>query len=178
METIKMIRENPYMQYLCSLEEFTDRPIFDSTLFVDLRKRISEEDINKMTESLLKREQEMKEVALKSKEEETKGHGGEPPVAPAHDEDTAAYVDSQGREYHGELKIDATCEDAEVRYPVHINLIETGYRKLSEYLEKVCEGLGITGPKLHYKDAAMPICCSLSRQRRRAGWCMAPLPFC
>ena len=153
VDTIEMIRENPYMQYLCGLEEFTDQPVFDPTLFVDLRKRISEEDINKMTESLLKREQEMKEAARKSKEEEIKGHDGVPPVAPAQDEDTAAYVDSQGREHRGELKIDATCADAEVRYPVDINLVETGCRKLSEYLEKICDGLGITGPKLHYKDA-------------------------
>jgi len=61
VDTVEMIRENPYMQYLCGLEEFTDQPIFDPSLFVDLRKRISEDDINKMTESLLKREQEMKE---------------------------------------------------------------------------------------------------------------------
>ena len=153
VDTIQMIQENPYMQYLCGLEEFTDQPIFDPSLFVDLRKRISEDDINKMTESLLKREQEMKEAASKQKEEETNGHDEELPAAPAQDEDTAAFVDSKGREHKGELKIDATCADAEVRYPVDINLIETGCRKLSEYMVKICEGLGITGPKLHYKDA-------------------------
>ena len=153
VDTIEMIRENPYMQYLCGLEEFTDQPIFEASLFVDLRKRISEDDINKMTESLLKREQEMKEAASKQKEEESKGHDEEPPAATAQDEDTAAFVDSKGREHRGELTIDATCADAEVRYPVDINLIETGCRKLSEYMEKICDGLGITGPRLHYKDA-------------------------
>ena len=51
-DTIGMIQENPYMQYLCGLGEFTDQPVFDSSLFVDLRKRISDDDINKMTEVL------------------------------------------------------------------------------------------------------------------------------
>ena len=153
VDTIQMILENPYMQYLCGLEEFTDQPIFDPSLFVGLRKRISEDDINKMTESLLKREQELKEAASKQKEEESNRHDEEPPASTAQDEDAAAFVDSKGREHRGELKIDATCADAEVRYPVDINLIETGCRKLSEYMEKICEGLGITGPKLHYKDA-------------------------
>ena len=60
VDTIQMIQENPYMQYLCGLEEFTDQLIFDPSLFVDLRKRITDEDINKMTEELLKREQQMK----------------------------------------------------------------------------------------------------------------------
>lgn len=53
VDTIQMIQENPYMQYMCGLGEFTDQPIFDPTLFVDLRKRISDADINKMTEALL-----------------------------------------------------------------------------------------------------------------------------
>ena len=69
VDTIQMIQENPYMQYMCGLGEFTDQPIFDPTLFVDLRKRISDDDINKMTESLLKREQEMKEEKRKRDED-------------------------------------------------------------------------------------------------------------
>jgi hypothetical protein len=52
-ETIDIIRENPYMQYLCGLSEFTDKPIFDPSLFVTIRKRISEEEINAMTTKLL-----------------------------------------------------------------------------------------------------------------------------
>jgi hypothetical protein len=41
------------MQYLCGLSEFTDKPIFDPSLFVTIRKRISEEEINAMTTKLL-----------------------------------------------------------------------------------------------------------------------------
>ena len=33
-DTISMIQENPYMQYLCGLSEFTDKPLFDYT-FID-----------------------------------------------------------------------------------------------------------------------------------------------
>ena len=45
-ETIEIIRESPYMQYFCGLHEFTDKPIFDSSLFVTIRKRISEDELN------------------------------------------------------------------------------------------------------------------------------------
>lgn len=31
IETIELIRENPYMQYMCGLSEFTDKPIFEIT---------------------------------------------------------------------------------------------------------------------------------------------------
>ncbi len=51
----------------------------------------------------------------KQEEEESKGHDEEPPAATAQDEDTASFVDSKGREHRGELKIDTTCANAEVR---------------------------------------------------------------
>ena len=63
IETIELIRENPYMQNMCGLSEFTDKPIFDPSLFVTIRKRISEEELNEMTTRLLleqKRRQEDK----------------------------------------------------------------------------------------------------------------------
>ncbi len=42
-ETIDIIRENPYMQYLCGPSEFTDKPIFDSSLFIVLLRQKRDE---------------------------------------------------------------------------------------------------------------------------------------
>ena len=42
-ETIQMISENPYMQYMLGLPEFTTRPVFDPSLFVTIRKRLGDE---------------------------------------------------------------------------------------------------------------------------------------
>jgi hypothetical protein len=39
-ETIQMIQENPYMQYMCGLPEYTTKPVFDPSLFVTIRKRM------------------------------------------------------------------------------------------------------------------------------------------
>lgn len=67
-ETIEIIQENPYMQYLCGLTEFTDKPIFDPSLFVTIRKRISIEEINKIMTSLLQRElKKMPRMSRKTK---------------------------------------------------------------------------------------------------------------
>ena len=52
-ETIEAIRENPYMQYLCGLSEFTNKPIFDGSLFTTIRKRLDNDTFNNMSESLL-----------------------------------------------------------------------------------------------------------------------------
>ena len=53
-ETIEAIRENPYMQYMLGLKEFTDKAVFDPSLFVTIRKRLGNSDFNDMSESLLK----------------------------------------------------------------------------------------------------------------------------
>jgi len=52
-ETIKLITENPYMQYFVVLSEFSNVPIFGSSLFVYIRKRLGVDNINKITELLM-----------------------------------------------------------------------------------------------------------------------------
>lgn len=52
-DTIPIIQENPYMQYLCGLSEFTDKPLFDPSLFTTIRKRTTIEEINKLFVELL-----------------------------------------------------------------------------------------------------------------------------
>lgn len=54
-ETILTIQENPYMQ--CGLTEYTDKPIFDPSLFVTIRKRITIDDINALTLELARKTQ-------------------------------------------------------------------------------------------------------------------------
>jgi hypothetical protein len=152
-DTIEMIQENPYMQYLCGLGEFTDQPIFDSSLFVDLRKRISDDDINKMTEALLKHEQQMKEDMRKHKEDEARNRGEEPPAAPAVDENASAFTDSNGREHKGVMKIDATCADAEVRYPVDVDIIDDGCRVIDRFIRRICKADSISVPYTYYGKA-------------------------
>ena len=95
----------------------------------------------------------MKKASRKQMEEESKRVYGQPSVAPSQDENTAAFVDCKERVHRWELKIDATYADTEVHYPMDNNLIKTDCCKQSEYLEMICEGLGIAGPKLHNKDA-------------------------
>ena len=153
VDTIAMIQENPYMQYMCGLAEFTDQPIFDPSLFVDLRKRISDDDINGMTEALLKRQQEMKEEARRREEDEARSRGAEPPAPPAEDPDAKAFTDSKGREHKGILKIDATCADAEVRYPVDVDIIDDGCRVIDRFIRRICSKAHITAPKTFYAKA-------------------------
>ena len=152
-ETIEMIRENPYMQYFCGLEEFTDKPICDSSLLTYVRKRISEEELNNMTVQLLCKQKQLQEEKLKREEQEAKDNNEDAPTPEPEDPNAAAFVDSKGREHKGVLKADATCADAEMRYPVDVDIIHDGCRKVTDYVIKVCEAFGLPKLRTNYKIA-------------------------
>lgn len=155
-ETIQIIRENPYMQYMCGLRAFTAKPIFDPSLFVTIRKRITEEELNAMTVSLMEERDRVK--AQRHGDGGDRGGGtpgsgfGSEPESES-DPDAAEFVDEEGRVHRGTLKVDATCADAEVRYPVDVDLLDDGCRKLHEYMLEICEAFGLPKPRNYYKDA-------------------------
>lgn len=156
IETIEMIRENPYMQYLCGLHEYTDKPIFNPSLFVVIRSRISEKELNDMTVCLMEKRMQISEARRECEDESSnENNGGGHPVSETETSDgnAAPFVDAQGREHEGVLKIDATCADAEMRYPVDVDIIHDGCRKVTDYIKKVCRVFGLRKPATNYKYA-------------------------
>lgn len=147
-ETILAIQENPYMQYFVGLSEFTDRPVFDPTLFVTIRKRLGITDFNDMSVSLLNIQVER--AKIKAEEQVTDKDGSPPGPLPGSGSDTE-FTDSHGRLHKGSLKVDATCADAEVRYPTDIDLLHDGCKIINRYIHKLCERFFLAPPVTHYK---------------------------
>ena len=144
-ETVEIIRENPYMQYFCGMKEFSDKPIFDPSLFVTIRKRMSEEELNAMTLQLME-EQRRKAEGRGKNDDDVDSH----PVA---DDGPKEFTDSKGRLHKGVLKIDATCAEAEVRHPVDVDLLHDGCRKVHEYISLICKEFCLAKPRTCYRDA-------------------------
>jgi hypothetical protein len=68
-ETIEIIRENPYMQYFIGLEEFCDKEVFDSSLFVTIRKRLGIDAINAITRLLIEKKKTIEATLKREKED-------------------------------------------------------------------------------------------------------------
>lgn len=117
--TIREIQENPYMQYMLGLTEYTYTPVFDASLFVTIRKRLTIEDINAFTLELSKR----------STRQEDK------------DDDNPAKTQST------DIKVDATCSDAEVKHPTDCGLLDDASRFIKRMLQKTCSMLGEPVPR-------------------------------
>ncbi len=68
-ETIEQIKENPYLQYFLGMSAYSNEALFDATMFVNFRKRISKNLINKINKRMVMREKRRK---LKKKVKEKK----------------------------------------------------------------------------------------------------------
>ncbi|MBP5771013.1 MAG: transposase, partial [Bacteroidaceae bacterium] len=138
-KTIQVIQENPYMQYLLGLPCFTEKPVFVPELFVLIRKRLDEKFFNMLTLMLAEAD-------------------GSKPKA----EDT----DDEGHEHGGTLKVDATCCDAEVRYPTDTNLLEDGSRLIDRLLDKFCARHHIRKPQTHRVEARQAFISCTKKKRK------------
>jgi len=107
-ETVEQIKENPYLQYFLGLSEYSNKTLFDASMFVHFRKRFSLDTVNEINELVVK-------TALsKSKSE-------------PHNED-----DNEDPPTHkGKLLIDATCAPADITFPTDLKLLNKG-RELTE----------------------------------------------
>ena len=125
-KTIQAIQENPYMQYLLGLPCFTEHPVFVPELFVLVRKRLDEQFFNMLTLMLAEADGSMPE---------------------------SEHTDEDGNGHGGTLKVDATCCDAEVRYPTDTNLLEDGSHLIDRLLDKYCDRHHIKKPQTHRVEA-------------------------
>lgn len=163
-ETILAIQENPYMQYMLGLSEFTDKPVFHPSLFVTIRTRLQIADLNDFTSSLLS-------SAPKSKRTE---HPSDDCNDGSEDD---VHTDSKGLLHKGSMKVDATCSDAEVRFPTDVDLLEDGSRVINRYIDKLCDSFSLAILLHSGKRAVWPIW-NLSRRRRSPRKGLTPVSLC
>lgn len=138
-KTIQAIQENPYMQYLLGLTKFTEKPVFVPELFVQIRKRLDHDFFNMLTMMLAEAD------GSKPKKENT---------------------DENGNNHGGTMKCDATCCDAEVRYPTDANLLEDGSRLIDRLLDKFCSRHKIRKPQTHRMEARHAFILLIKRKRK------------
>lgn len=118
-ETVDQISENIYMQYFLGYSSFCDVPPFDASLFVEFRKRLGLEEINKINERISKIKQDL----------ENKNHnkGEDSPKNNSQDQD--------GITHKGSLITDATACPQDIAFPTDIDLLNDSREKSEELMD-------------------------------------------
>lgn len=106
-ETLQTVSENPYMQFFLDLNYFHPDILFSPTVFVETRKRLGVEVFNQFSDELIK-------ICFPEKIHNEKIVGN-----------------------HGELKIDATVADQNIRYPNDLGLVNEAREITEEIIDEL-----------------------------------------
>ncbi len=122
---ILAIQENIYMQYFVGLKEFTVDPVFDPSLFVEIRKRIGHEMFDTLNEDLIRSVSQEKDKRHNRKKKD----------------------DSDEPKNKGKMQADATVTDQYITYPTDTGVLNESRKKCEKMIDKLYEMNGKQGIK-------------------------------
>jgi hypothetical protein len=137
-ETVEQISENIYMQYFLGYSSFCDVPPFDASLFVEFRKRLGLEEINKINERISKIKQELEKKEDKKKQKS--------------DDDN--FQKQQEITHKGSLITDATACPQDIAYPTDIDLLNDAREKSEELMDILFEVSTLEKKPRNYREKA------------------------
>ena len=145
---IEAIQENVYMQYFLGLSEFSTKPVFDPSLFVEIRKRIGADLFDALNIDLIKSISEKSDkVYLKNEEKK----GNDQP------------------KNKGKLQADATVADQYITYPTDNGLLNTARKQSQELIDVLFEANQKRGIKPRtYRKKLDKAFLSYSKKKKKA----------
>lgn len=122
-EILKIIQENPYIQFFLGLSTFTYTPLFSPSAFVEWRKQLGEDTFKKFNEVIIKMACQIDE-GLDNQEDKSK---------------TARQEAAEKPKNKGKLKIDATVAPQYIKYPSDLDLINEAREKTEKIIDQLYE---------------------------------------
>ncbi len=138
-EAVQQIQENVYMQYFIGYSGFSYDPVFDASLFVDLRKRFGADQINEINELImgLVTEEEVKEKKGDSGTNNNTVNNDLHQLQQTNDSTAPAVEQSsvEGPTNKGDLIVDATACPQDISYPTDLNLLNDAREKSEKLID-------------------------------------------
>lgn len=145
-ETVQLIRENPYLQYLLGYDSYKDEKPFDPSMMVHFRKRLGMDGLSLINETITKKHQVKKESAKPKPRNRKKD-----------DDDSNK----------GQLIIDATVAPQDIRFPHDVTILDEARRKTEKIIDTLHAASGNDKKPRTYRKKARIDFLSFIRGRRR-----------
>ena len=173
-ETVLQIQENMYLQYFVGYSSFTCDPVFDPSLFVEIRKRLGDEQINKINEQIVKlhlenaskkvSEKHTNVAAPQPKQEDNK----ENPFNESQGEEGIALAAPDELTHHGRMITDATVSPQDIAFPTDVSLLSDAREKREELIDLLYKStLGKSKPRT-YRNLARKDYLLLAKNKNRS----------
>lgn len=190
-ETILQIQENMYLQYFVGYSSFTTDTAFDPSLFVEIRKRMGDTELNKINEELVKLHLstlkppvlEVRAVSTPTEKDKKQGKEGDKTtisepinqdIAP--EERIKKEEDIKNQEeklevtlHYGRMITDATACPQDIAFPTDVNLLSDA-REKSEYLIDILYSMNIYEKKKPrtYRETARKAYLNVAKNRNNS----------
>ena len=129
-ETIYQIEENMFMQYFLGYSSFTNECIFSPTLFVEIRKRLSQKIVNSISEIVVAHQKEIEEKRVKKDNARASACVNSTDIKP---QEITKEVDTNA----GTIIMDATVAPQNITYPTDLKLLNAAREKSEELIDKL-----------------------------------------
>jgi transposase, IS5 family len=185
-ETILQIQENMYLQYFVGYSSFTTDTAFDPSLFVEIRKRMGDTELNEINEELVKlhlsaTKPPVLEVRVVSKPTEKENDKNdkkedgqpfsdlEPPKEAPTKENIGPETAAETTLHYGRMITDATACPQDIAFPTDVNLLSDA-REKSEYLIDILYKLDIHEKKKPrtYRETARKAYLNVAKNRNNS----------
>ena len=131
-DVLQDILENPYMQFLIGLHEFTLTAPFCSSSITNFRKYITQDMINEVNEDIFRKSNAENEND--NNDDDSNGDENNDTSSNADDEKQNKDIEMKV-ENKGTMLIDATCAPANIAYPTDVNLLNEAREKLEGIID-------------------------------------------
>jgi len=140
-ETVQMIRENLYIQYFLGFDSFTAQAPFDSSLFVEIRKRMGMDQLNKINDAIYQAA-----IGKCDKGSSRCDDGSDDGVSSGKNNvEQEASKAGQSEEadqsekptHRGRMLLDATACPQDIAYPTDLKLLNSSREKCEEIIDKL-----------------------------------------
>ena len=140
-ETIQMIKENLYIQYFLGFDSFTSEAPFDSSLFVEIRKRMGMEHLNRINDAIYKAAMgKWDDLSDKEDDGSDKGNLSEqtPGVESSVNDDRDEVVEKPDESPNrGRMLVDATACPQDIAYPTDLGILNESREKCEEIIDNL-----------------------------------------
>ena len=140
-ETIQMISENLYIQYFLGFDSFTSEAPFDSSLFVEIRKRMGIEELDRINDVIYQAAMGKWNAVSEngdngSDDDDVNGQSpeGKDSSSDSQEETEAKSDVSQNR---GRMLVDATACPQDIAYPTDLGLLNASREKCEEIIDNL-----------------------------------------
>jgi len=141
-EVVEQIRENPYFQFFLGLREYTDKYVFHPSLFVAIRKRLGDEEFNKMSNLIIEKSEILQATSkVKNDAKSDKSDSNDSNPSDSKDKENIEQPERKGK-----LILDATVANQAIKYPNDLDLLNDA-REFSEQFIDLCHELFKLGSK-------------------------------